>query len=186
MTKFQLFSKIFFKNLFFEWFSWKVTLTIHPLCFDAKHFLSWATKVKSQPFWRKSQKSPKIVKNHEIFQKFDFYHPGSDWLPKRAHLCLIFVLLWKKNFFLIKSGIFWQFFSKSQYLTPPTSQKVQQREVQSKSAIRKKSFFRRFKAACKKLEKFIGWVRRTVSEIFFGHIWVEPRTGRGPYPCPTW
>ena len=186
MTKFQLFFQKFFKNLFSEWFSWRVTLTRPPLFFNARHFLSWAAKVKSQPFWRKSKKSLKIVKNDEIFQKFDFYHPGSDWLPKRAHLCLIFDLLWKKKFFLIKSGIFWQFFSKSQYLTPPTSQKVQQREVQSKSAIRKKSFFHRFRTACKKLEKFIGCVRRTVSEIFFGHIWVEPRTGRGPYPCPTW
>ena len=163
-------SQKIFRYLFFELFSWKVILTIPPLFFDARHFISWASKVKSQPFQRKSQKSPKIVKKLEIFQKFDFYHPGSDWLPKRAHLCLIFDLLWKKNFFLIKRGIFWQFFSKSQYLTPPTSQKVQQREVQSKNAIKKKSFFRRFKAACKKLEKFIGYVRRTFQIFFFGHI----------------
>ena len=141
-----------------------------PLFFDARHFLSWARKVKSQPFWRKSQKSPKIVKKHEIFQKFDFYHPRSDWLPKRAHLCLIFDPYRKKIFFLMKSGIFWLFFRKSRFLTPPTLVKVQQREVQSKSAIRKKSFFHRFKAACKKLEKFIGWVRRTFQIFFFGHI----------------
>ena len=186
MDKNSTFFKKFFKNLFFDWFSWKVTLTIPPLFFDAKHFLSWSTKVKSQRFWRKSQKSPKIVKKTQIFQKIDFYHPGSDWLPKRAHLCLIFDPYQKKIFFLMKSGTFWLFFRKSRFLTPPTLVKVQQREVQSKSAIGKKSFFHRFKAACKKLEKFIGWFKRTFKIFFFGHIWVEPRTGRGPYPCPTW
>ena len=102
LTKFQLFFKKFFKNLFSEWFSWRVTLTRPPLFFNARHFLSWAAKVKSQPFWRKSKKSLKIVKNDEIFQKFDFHHPRSDWLPKRAHLCLIFDLLWKKKFFSYK------------------------------------------------------------------------------------
>ena len=71
----------------------------------------------------------------------------------------------KKKFFLMKSGIFWQFFSKSQYLTPPTSQKVQEGEFQSKNAIRKKSFFRRFEAACKNLEKVTGRVSRTRSEV---------------------
>ena len=139
--KLKFFFQKFFKNVFFEWFSWKVILTKPPLFFDARHFLSWATKVKSQPFWRKSQKSPKIVKKLQIFQKFDLYHPGSDWLPKRAHLCPLFDLYWKKIFFLIKNGFFWPFFQKSRFLTPPTLVKVQQREVQSKSAIRKKSFF---------------------------------------------
>ena len=111
--KFNFFDKIFSK-IFFEWFLWKVTLNTPPLFFDDRHFLSWATKVKSQPFLRKSQKSPKIVKNLEIFQKIDFCHPGSDWLPKREYLCLIFDPYWKKIFFLIKSGIFWPFLSKSQ------------------------------------------------------------------------
>ena len=87
----------------------------------------------------------------------------------------------KKKFFSYKKWDFLAVFLKKSVSDPPTSQKVQQREVQSKSAIRKKSFFHRFRAACKKLEKFIGWVRRTVSEIFFGHIWVEPsRSGVSP------
>ena len=132
-----------------------------PTIFWRQTFLILARKVKSQPFWRKSQKSPKIVKNLEIFQKIDFYHPGSDWLPKRAHLCPEFDPYSKKNFFLIKNEFFWPFFRKSRFLTPPTLVKVQEREFQSKNAIRKKSFFRRFKAACKKLEKVTVTFLRT-------------------------
>ena len=128
---------------------------------DGRHFLSWSTLLKSKPFWRKTQKSPKIVKNHEIFQKFDFYHPGSVWLPKRAHLCPTFEPYSKKNFFLIKNEFFWPFFWKSRFLTPPTLVKVQEGEFQSKNAIRKKSFFRQFKAACKKLEKVTVTFART-------------------------
>ena len=159
--KFNFFDKKIFKNLFLKWFSWKVTLTIPPLFFNGRHFLSWARKVKSQPFWRKSQNSPKIVINHKIFQKFDFYHPGSVWLPKRAHLCPEFDPYSKKKFFLIKNEFFWPFFRKSRFLTPPTLVKVQEGEFQSKNAIRKKSFFCRFKAACKKLEKVTVTFART-------------------------
>ena len=149
MTKFQLFSKIFFKNLFFEWFSWKVTLTIHPLFFDARHFLSWATKVISQPFWRKSQKSPKIVKNHEIFQKFDFYHPGSDWLPKRAHLCLIFVLLWKKN----KKWDFLAIFLKKSISDPPNLSKSATTRSSIKKCHKEKVIFSPIQGRMQKIRK---------------------------------
>ena len=135
------------------------------------------------------EKKSKITKKCQkswIFSKIWLLSPRS-WLV--AQTCTPLPIIWpllKKKIFLIKSGVFWHFFRKSRILTPPTLVKVQQREVQSKSAIRKKSFFHRFKAACKKLEKFIGWFRRTFKIFFFGHIWVEPRTGRGPYPCPTW
>ena len=135
------------------------------------------------------EKKSKITKNCQKSWNFSkIWHLSPRiWLvaqtcPPLPNICP----LMKKKFFSYKKWDFLAIFLKKSISDPPNLSKLQQREVQSKSAIRKKSFFHRFKAACKKLEKFIGWVRRTVSEIFFGHIWVEPRTGRGPYPCPTW
>ena len=179
------FTKIFQKSLF-----WVVFMKSHPYytptIFQRQTFFIMVNKGQKSTTLEKKSKITKNCQKNINFSKIWLLSPRI-WLV--AQTCPPLPNLWpllKKIFFLIKSGVFWQFFSKSLFLTPPTLVKVQQREVQSKIAIRKKSFFHRFKAACKKLEKFIGWVRRTVSEIFFGHIWVEPRTGRGPYPCPTW
>ena len=183
--KFNFFYKSFSKISFLSGFHGKSPL-LYPHYFSTPNiFYHGQQRSKVNHFGEKVKNHQKLSKK-QIFQKFDFYHPVSDWLPKRAHLCLILDPYQKKIFFLMKSGIFVLFFRKSRFFTPPTLVKVQQREVQSKSAIRKKSFFHRFKAACKKLEKFIGWFRRTFKIFFFGHIWVEPRTRRGPYPCLTW
>ena len=179
------FTKIFQKSLF-----WVVFMKSHPYytptIFRRQTFFIMVNKGQKSTILEKKLKIIKNCQKNINFSKIWLLSPRI-WLV--AQTCPPLPDIWslsKKIFFLMKSEIFWLFFRKSRFLTPPTLVKVQQREVQSKSAIRKKSFFHRFRTACKKLEKFIGWVRRTVSEIFFGHIWVEPRTGRGPYPCPTW
>ena len=58
-------------------------------------------------------------------------------------------------------NFFDRFSEKVDFWPPPTLVKVQEGEFQSKNAIRKKSFFRRFKAACKKLEKVTVTFART-------------------------
>ena len=136
MNKKSIFLQKIFKNLFFEWFSWKVTLTRPPLFSDGRHFLWWSTLLKSQTFWRKSQKSPKIVKKLDIFQKFDFSHPGSDWLPKRDYLCLIFDLCWKNNFFLWKVGFFDHFSEKVECWPPQPRKKCMKEWFNQKMPLR--------------------------------------------------
>ena len=91
--------------------------------------------------------------------------------------------LFEKKFFSNKKWIFLTFFRKSRFLTPPTLVKVQQREFQSKSAIRKKSFFRRFEAACKFSAKLTAKFTRTFQIFFSGYICIVTRTGQGPYPA---
>ena len=133
------------------------------------------------------EKKSKITKNCQKIINFSKIWLLSPRIWLVAQTCPPLPNIWpllKKNFFLIKSGVFWQFFSKSRFLTPPTLVKVQQREVQSKSAIRKKSFFHRFKAACKKLEKFIGWVRRTFQIFFFRTYMLRTENQAGPLPLP--
>ena len=159
-------------------------LTIPPLFFDARHFLSWASKVKSQPFWRKSQKSPKIVKNHEIFQKFDFYHPGSDWLPKRAHLCLIFDLLWKKKFFSYKNWDFLAIFLKKSISDPPNLSKSATTRSSIKKCHKEKVIFSPIQGRMQKIRKsyrivFENMHRRPGPVIYV----TTTRTGQGPYPA---
>ena len=179
------FTKIFQKSLF-----WVVFMKSHPYYtptfYRRQTFFIMVNKGQKSTILEKKSKITKNCQKNINFSKIWLLSPRS-WLVAQTYPPLHDIWsLSKKFFFLMKSGIFWLFFRKSRILTPPTLVKVQQREVQSKSAIRKKSFFHRFKAACKKLEKFIGWFRRTFQIFFFGHIWVEPRTGRGPYPCPTW
>ena len=131
----------------------------------------------------------KITKNCQKSWKFSKIWLLSPRIWLVAQTCTPLPKIWpllKKNFFSDKKWIFLTIFPKKSHFDPPNLQKVQQREVQSKSAIRKKSFFRRFKAACKKLEKVTIRITRTVPKIFFGYICKESRNGRGPYPCPTW
>ena len=132
------------------------------------------------------EKKSKITKNCQKIINF-----SKNWLlsPRIwlvAQTCPPLPNIWpllKKIFFSYKKWGFLAIFLKKSIFDPPTLVKVQQREVQSKSAIRKKSFFRRFKAACKKLEKFIGWVRRTF-QIFFSDIYAKNReTGGAPTPA---
>ena len=183
--KLNFFDKNFSKISFLSGFHEKSSL-INPHYFSTPdNSYHWQQRSKANHFVEKVKNHKKLSKIMKFFKNLTSITPDLTGCLNVPTSAQYLILIRKKKFFLIKNRIFWPFFSKIQYLTPPTSEKVQQREVQSKSAIRKKSFFRRFKAACKKLEKSIGRFRRTVSEIFFGHIWVEPRTGRGPYPCPT-
>ena len=163
------FTKIFQKSLF-----WVVFMKSHPYytptLFRRQTFFIMVNKGQKSTILEKKSKITKKCQKSWNFSKIWLLSPRI-WLV--AQTCPPLPDIWslsKKKFFLMKSGIFWLFFRKSRFLTPPTLAKVQQREVQSKSAIRKKSFFHRFKAACKKLEKFIGWVRRTFQIFFFGHI----------------
>ena len=184
--KFNFFYKNFSKISFLSGFHEKSPLL------DSHYFLTadisyhGQQRSKVNHFRRKVKNHQKLSKKMKFFKNLTSITPELTGCPNVHTSAYYLTFIEKKIFFLIKRGVFWHFFRKSRILTPPTLVKVQQREVQSKSAIRKKSFFHRFKAACKKLEKFIGWFRRTFQIFFFGHIWVEPRTRRGPYPCLTW
>ena len=134
-------------------------------------------------------KKSKITKNCQKiinFSKIWLLSPRI-WLvaQTRPPLPKIWPLL-KKNFFSYKKWDFLAIFSKKSHFDPPNPSKSATTRSSIKKCHKEKAFFHRFKAACKKLEKFIGWFRRTFQIFFFGHIWVEPRTRRGPYPCLTW
>ena len=184
--KFNFFYKSFSKISFLSGFHGKSPL-LYPHYFSTPNiFYHGQQRSKVNHFGEKVKNHQKLSKKHKFFKNLTSITPYLTGCPNVPTSAWYWILIKKKIFFLMKSGIFWLFFRKSRFFTPPTLVKVQQRGVQSKSAIRKKSFFHRFKAACKKLEKFIGWFRRTFKIFFFGHIWVEPRTRRGPYPCLTW
>ena len=59
-----------------------------------------------------------------------------------------------------KNCLLGDFFRKSHHSTPPTSQKVNEGEIRRKNARKKKVVASQIKAACKKLEKVTGTIRR--------------------------
>ena len=114
-TFFRFFLTIFLKYICFTCFFQVVTLTIINVFQHARHFVLSSTRVKSQPFWRKSKKLAKNVKIHDFLQKVDFYdfwllrifkHPGQcqakvpKWTGnKNQHKRDFFAKKWKKVIF---------------------------------------------------------------------------------------
>ena len=163
------FTKIFQKSLFWVVFM-KSHLYYTPTIFRRQTFFIIVNKGQKSFILEKKSKITKNCQKNINFSKIWLLSPRI-WLV--AQTCPPLPDIWslsKKKIFSYEKWDFLAIFSKKSIFDPPTLVKVQQREVQSKSAIKKRSFFHRFKAACKKLEKFIGWVRRTYQIFFFGHI----------------
>ena len=168
--KFNFFYKFFSKISFLKGFHEKSSLPNPHYFSTPDNCYHRQQRSKVNHFGEKVKNHQKLSKKHKFFKNLTSITPDLTGCPNVPTSAWYLILIEKKIFFLMKSGIFRLFFRKSRFLTPPTLVKVQQREVQSKSAIRKKSFFHQFKAACKKLEKFIGRFRRTFKIFFFGHI----------------
>ena len=139
--KLNFFSKNFSKMSFLSGFHEKSSLPNPHYFSTPDNSYHGQQRSKVDHFGEKVKNHQKLSKNYKFFKNLTSITrdlTGCLNVPTSAHY-LTFIE--KKIFFLIKNGFFWPFFQKSRFLTPPTLVKVQQREVQSKSAIRKRSFF---------------------------------------------
>ena len=132
-----------------------------PTIFQRQTFFIMINSAQKSTILEKKSKITKNCQKSLNFSKIWLLSPRICLVAKTCPPVPNIWALFEKNFFQIKNEFFWAFFQKSRFLTPPTLVKVQEGEFQSKSAIRKKSFFRRFKAACKKLEKVTVTFSRT-------------------------
>ena len=163
-TFFRFFLTIFLKYLYFEWFFWEVTLTIINVFQHARHFVLSSTRVKSQPFWRKSKKLEKMSKIMTFCKKltsvtFDF--SGFLNTPDSARQKSPSGQGTKINI----NGIFLQKNEKKSFLTPPTCQKGQQRVIQAQRSLKDFWFSRQIMAACKNSALFNVPVPRSRVEM---------------------
>ena len=167
--KFNFFYK-FFSKIFLKGFHEKSSLPNPHYFSTPDNCYHRQQRSKVNHFGEKVKNHQKLSRKHKFFKNLTSITPDLTGCPNVPTSAWYLILIEKKIFFLWKVGFLGYFFEKVDFWPPPTLVKVQQREVQSKSAIRKKSFFHQFKAACKKLEKFIGRFRRTFKIFFFGHI----------------
>ena len=144
-------------------------------------FIKDVTGQKSTIFEKKSKITKKCQKSW-LFKKSWLL-----WLLTSLHFCTCptvhdwWPYMHQRNI-TTKNCLFGDFFRKSHHCTPPTSQKLNEGEIQRKNARKKKVVASQIKAACKKLEKVTGTVRRKSPNLtsWVGNAFTSRR---GPYPC---
>ena len=156
--------------------------------FDPQRFLT-ADNFYQEGHRSKVNSFREKVKNHEKMSKIMTFQKKltsvtSDFsaflhVPNSPRLMTLYA---SKKYNDEKLPFLGTFFEKVMIAPPPTSQKVNEGEIRRKNARKKKVVASQIKAACKKLEKVTGTIRRKSPNLtsWVGNAFTSRR---GPYPC---
>ena len=146
------FTKIFLKSLF-----WVAFMKSHPYytptIFRRQTFFIMVIKGQKSTILEKKSKITKNCQKNINFSKIWLLSPRI-WLV--AQTCPPLPDIWslsKKHFFLMKSGIFWLFFRKSRFLTPPNPSKSATTRSSIKKCHKEKVIFSPIQGCMQKIRK---------------------------------